>query len=206
LGRQRKPDLIELFNPATDLTFPDPLTPISTLEVDVDQLTFDTITFERGDLVVLDEVRFGATYNDMIVADLVTTPDIAAPTPDPATFAVVPPALTSTIVTMTATTAHDPSGVEYLFTETTSGPGADSSGWQSSPNYTDDGLSPNTLYTYTVQTRDKSVGQNTGTASAPENVTTFEVDSDPPTPNPMTFAIVPAAISNTEISMLPIGA
>jgi hypothetical protein len=40
--------------------------PISTLNVSVDQATFDTITFARGDKVVMDEVRFGASYEDVV--------------------------------------------------------------------------------------------------------------------------------------------
>jgi len=42
---------------------------------------------------------------------------------------------------MTATTGSDDNGpVEYLFTETSGNPGATSSSWQTSPNYTDSGL------------------------------------------------------------------
>jgi hypothetical protein len=195
------PDLIELFLPGTDLAFPDTSTPVSTLSVTVDQSGYDTITWARGDKMVMDEVRFGASYHDVIQSDLVTTPDNASPTPDPASFAVVPTAIDDANVTMTATVANDPSEVEYYFAETTGNPGGDDSGWQTSPSYVDTGLSPSTLYTYTVQTRDKSVANNTGTVSAPENVTTPAVDTTPPTPDPMTFATAPTAISNTGITM-----
>ena len=199
------PDLIELFAPATDLAFPDTSSPISTLSVTVDQSGYDSITWGRGDKHVMDEIRFGSSYYDVIQADLVTTPDALAPTPETASFAVLPEPLPDGItpysVTMTATVANDPSEVEYLFTETTNGPGADDSGWQASPTYIDTGLDPDTLYTYTLQTRDKSVANNTGTASAGVDVTTFPVDNVVPTPNPMTFASVPTTISNTAISM-----
>ncbi len=195
------PDLIELFAPGTDLAFPDTSTPISTLSVNVDQSGYDTITWARGDKVVLDEIRFGASYNDVIQADLVTTPDTDIPTPDPASFAVVPTAIDDANVTMTATVANDPSEVQYYFAETSGNPGGDDSGWQDSPTYTDSGLSPSTLYTYTVQTRDKSVANNTGTASAGEDATTPAIDVIPPTPNPMTFAVNPTAISDTAITM-----
>lgn len=44
--------------------------------------------------------------------------------------------------------------VEYRFTETSGNPGGTTSGWQTSPTYTDTGLAPNTSCTFTVQTRD----------------------------------------------------
>jgi len=59
-------DTIELYQPDTDLALP--ASPISTLTVSVDQSTYDTITFARGDKVVLDEIRFGASYDDVIGA------------------------------------------------------------------------------------------------------------------------------------------
>jgi hypothetical protein len=97
--------------------------------------------------------------------------DILPPLPDPATFATLPSAISDTAVSMTATTGSDSSGpVQYLFTETTGNPGGTSSGWQTSPSYTDTGLSPLTTYTYTVTMRD-SLG-NTGTPSAAASVTT----------------------------------
>ncbi len=71
---------------------------------------------------------------------------------------------------MTASTASDPSGVEYSFTSTAGG-GHDS-GWQDSPTYEDTGLLPDTSYTYTVTARDKSPAQNTTAASSPASATT----------------------------------
>ncbi|MHC4424513.1 MAG: metallophosphoesterase family protein, partial [Planctomycetota bacterium] len=94
-------------------------------------------------------------------------PDIVPPTPAP-TWAEVPHATGSTSISMTATTASDPSGVEYYFA-CTAGGGHDSD-WQDSPSYEDTGLSPEITYTYQVQARDKSVSQNetgwSGEASA----------------------------------------
>lgn len=63
-------DTIELYQPAADLNLP--ATPFSTLTVSVNQSTFDTITFSRGDKVVLDEIRFGSTYASVILGT--TTP------------------------------------------------------------------------------------------------------------------------------------
>lgn len=72
---------------------------------------------------------------------------------------------------MTAITGSDASGpVEYLFSEVTGNPGGTSSGWQTSPTYTDSGLSPLTQYAYMVTMRD-SLG-NTGTTSNAIGVTT----------------------------------
>ncbi|MBI9020200.1 MAG: hypothetical protein JEZ10_02960 [Verrucomicrobia bacterium] len=106
--------------------------------------------------------------------DIQNGADTTAPTPNPAGFAVAPAADSSSAISMTATTGSDASGpVEYLFTETSGNPGATSSGWQTSANYTDTGLNASTLYTYTVTLRD-SLG-NTGNASAPVNATTDAV-------------------------------
>ena len=90
--------------------------------------------------------------------------------PDPASFALLPLAGNSSSITMTATIGFSESGpVEYLFTETSGNPGASSSGWQSSPIYTDIGLQPFTTYSYTVTMR---AGTYTGRASASASATT----------------------------------
>jgi len=97
-------------------------------------------------------------------------PDTSPPSPNPMTWSAAPHATTSTSVSMTATAAFDPSGVEYYFDCLTAG-GHDS-GWQSSPSYEDTGLSPNTTYTYTVTARDLSANQNQTAASTAESATT----------------------------------
>ena len=91
-------------------------------------------------------------------------PDTTAPTPDPMSFATPPAALAKTSITMTATTATDPSGVEYFF-ECTAG-GGHSSVWQDSPTYTDTGLTAATQYSYRVRARDKSAAQTATAWSA----------------------------------------
>ncbi|QTN32616.1 hypothetical protein HZ994_09815 [Akkermansiaceae bacterium] len=68
-------DTIQLYAPGTDLALP--ATPISTLSTTVDQSTFDTLTFRRGDKPILDEIRFGASYDDVIGAGN-TPPTISA--------------------------------------------------------------------------------------------------------------------------------
>ncbi|NIU54973.1 MAG: hypothetical protein GWN67_00790 [Phycisphaerae bacterium] len=132
-------------------------------------------------------------------------PDTDPPTPNPATWAVAPAADSDTAISMTATTGSDATGpVEYYFDETSGNPGGTDSGWQTSPSYTDTGLSPSTQYTYTVTMRDSvTPTPNIGTPSNPANATTDPPppDTDPPTPNPATFSSPPAAVSDTEITM-----
>ncbi len=100
---------------------------------------------------------------------------------------------------MTATTASDPAGVEYYFTETSSNPGGSDSGWQDSPTYEDTGLNDLTQYTYTVKARDKGPSQNETGLSSADSATTQ--DGTAPAPDPMTWLSVPAAAGTTSISM-----
>ena len=103
--------------------------------------------------------------------------EIEPPTPNPSTWAVVPTATSSTSITMTATTATDPSGgVQYLFRRVNDGY---LSGWQSSPEFTAVDLMPDTSYTYKVRSRD-SLG-NMGEFSETWTVSTFPApDTTPP--------------------------
>ncbi len=146
------------------------------------------------------------SYRNLVVTDLSgggCGGDTDPPTPNPATFASVPNATSSSAIDMTATTATDAGGstpVEYNFDETSGNAGGTDSGWQTGTSYTDTGLSASTQYCYTVQSRD-SLG-NTGTASTASCATTQATpDTDPPTPNPATFATVPTAIGDTMITM-----
>ena len=107
---------------------------------------------------------------------ILSTEDTNPPTPDPMTWLIVPVAFPGNEIVMTATTAVDPSGVEYYFDETTGG--GNDSGWQDSPSYTDTGLSNGTQYCYQVRARDKSVNQNTGAYSSTECAT---AQTQPPT-------------------------
>jgi hypothetical protein len=96
--------------------------------------------------------------------------DTDPPTPDPMTWNKAPESADPTTIGMMATTASDPSGVEYYF-ECTAGGGNDS-GWQDSTTYVGSGLSPDTLYTYRVKARDKSANQNETDWSTEASVTT----------------------------------
>ncbi|WP_372805767.1 hypothetical protein [Pontiella sp.] len=151
-------------------------------------LSANTVAASRFDNF---EVRGGSTADD-------TTP----PTPDPLTWITVPTATSASEITMTATNATDPNGVEYYFEETSGNPGGYDSGWQSSQTFSATGLVANTTYTYTVVARDLSANFNVSTtASSAESVTTPALDNNPPTPDPMTWASVPTAIDHQSISM-----
>jgi hypothetical protein len=87
--------------------------------------------------------------------------DVAAPSPNPATWATVPYATGTTSISMTATTAGDPSGpVQYSFENLTIG--AHNSGWQASSTYIDTGLTSGVGYSYRHQSRDSQVVPNVG--------------------------------------------
>jgi len=106
-------------------------------------------------------------------------PDTDPPTPDPMTWVSVPTADEELSISMTATTATDPSGVQYYFDETTGNPGGSDSGWQSDTSYTNYGLNPETEYTYTVTARDNSANQNETDPSTAESATTPPFTSCP---------------------------
>jgi hypothetical protein len=119
------------------------------------------------------------------------------------TFAVEPVAISDTEIIMTATTATDTGTppVQYYFTNVTDP--NHNSGWLSSPAFVDTDLTPETTYTYNVKTRDSAAPvPNQTAASADASATTGQSpDSTPPEPNPMTFAVEPAAISDSQITM-----
>lgn len=96
--------------------------------------------------------------------------DVTAPDPSPLTWAQVPTALGTDAIEMLATTATDPSSVEYNFICVTGG--GNDSGWQQSPYYRDTGLTPGTTCSYFVVARDLSPNQNETAPSSPESATT----------------------------------
>ena len=129
-----------------------------------------------------DELRSTPLY-------VVPNGDTDPPSPDPASFAAPPSAISATAITMTATEGTDQTGpVQYFFEETSGNPGGTDSGWQASPTYTDTGLSPETSYTYTVTMRDSL--WYTGSPSAPASATTDEAGSGLVSVNFKEFATV----------------
>ncbi|MDX1679361.1 MAG: DUF6288 domain-containing protein [Akkermansiaceae bacterium] len=57
-------DVIEIFGPMSDLKLPSE--PVSMLRTIVDQSDFDTLTFCKGGHVLLDEIRFGPSYESVL--------------------------------------------------------------------------------------------------------------------------------------------
>jgi hypothetical protein len=92
--------------------------------------------------------------------------DTTPPTPNPMTWASVPQSVSSTSITMTATTASDTSlPVQYYFECTTDG--SKSSGWQTSTTYVATGLTTGTVYTFRVKARDSAYPPNETDWSVP---------------------------------------
>ncbi len=203
-------DTIELYQPDADLVLPS--TPISTLTVNVNQSTFDTITWSRGDVVVMDEIRFGATYNSVLLGSQAMTADLTPPVPGAMTFASPPAPSGASSITMIAVTAYDPLDVEYQFTCTAGG--GHSSGWQGSATYTDTGLSPGVTYSYTVTARDKSPAKNQTSPSAAASATISTMTTVPDvigTSQPIAGSIIMASnlsigtVTTAYSSTVPVG-
>lgn len=102
--------------------------------------------------------------------------DVLPPDPDPATWTEPPAGATRDVITMAATPAVDPSGVEYYFSNLDD-PSHDS-GWQASPLYRDSGLLADSSYNYTVTVRDLSLGQNETAPSISESAATAVDDGN----------------------------
>lgn len=100
------------------------------------------------------------SYLTTIIDSLNAISDGAPPTPDPMTWSVTPRPSGDYTLTMTASPASDPSGVEYFFDEVSGNPGGTDSGWQSSPAYTDTALVSGLQYCYRVRARDRSSSAN----------------------------------------------
>ena len=112
-----------------------------------------------------DETAYGSSAN------ITTTADSNAPTPNPATFSSAPNNDSTSQISMTATAATDASTpISYYFDAVTGscganlGTGGTDSAWQQSTSYSDSGLQTNKCYAYTVTSRDSI--PNTGSASA----------------------------------------
>lgn len=114
-----------------------------------------------------------AMVDDVEITNIPPAPDNTPPEPDPLTWNSPPSATGPTSISMTATTASDPSGVEYYFVCTDGG--GNDSGWQDIPTYEDTGLSPGTTYTYQVKAQDKIAIPNVNIFwSTEESATTTE--------------------------------
>jgi hypothetical protein len=142
---------------------------------------YDTPSFGAGsaqaitiNTITCDHLISDPSNDLVLMLNLGGAGDTDPPTPNPMTWASPPTADGPNSIRMTATTASDPSGVEYYF-ECTAGGGNDS-GWQDSATYADTGLSSTTSYTYRVKARDKSASQNeTGWSPETSATTTSNV-------------------------------
>ena len=146
----------------------------------------DSRTYEDTGLSPATEYTYTVTARDRSVAHNQTAasaeasattdaPDTTPPVPNPMTWETAPNVRSGSVISMTATTATDDSGVEYFFDCITDDD--HDSGWQVSRIYEDTGLSPVTEYTYTVTARDKSVAHNQTAASDPASATTSHEDN-----------------------------
>jgi hypothetical protein len=121
----------------------------------------------------------GEAYNALVINNTALTvanfrpaipEDFDPPSPDPMTFASNPAPMSSTVITMAATTATDDSlPVQYYFEETSGNPGGSDSGWQAPTTYQDSGLTPNTMYSYSAKARDSETTPNETTPSGVES-------------------------------------
>ncbi|UCG49720.1 MAG: hypothetical protein JSU94_08040, partial [Phycisphaerales bacterium] len=128
-------------------------------------------------------------------------PKPPAPTPNPMTWATAPNATSRNTISMSATVAvsTDDSVAEYYF-DCTIGGGNDS-GWQSSPDYTDTGLTANTTYSYRVKARNSANLVETAFSDV-RSATTLPPDSAPPSPDPATWATEPHVSAPSSIRMV----
>ena len=116
--------------------------------------------------------------------------DTTAPTPNPMSWASAPAAQSVSSITMTATTATDPSGgVQYQFQCLTGVTGCTTSLWQSGTSYVANNLASSTSYTFQVLAKD-ALG-NTTVASSSASATTQQA---------ATIPIAPSSLSATAVT------
>ena len=119
--------------------------------------------------------------------------DVTPPSPSPMTFERdigLPHPISTTEITMTASEAADPFGVQYYFYAT--GVASHSRDWGADRVYTDTGLQVNRNYSYKVKARDLSVHRNETQYSAAVSIATFIE-----TPTALTFG----ALTNSSIQI-----
>jgi len=135
------------------------------------QYYIPTTGFTSGDdlTLKLDHTGQRGIYLDNVLLTVDAPPvDNDPPLPNPPTWDTAPTVFDYTSVFMSVNPASDPFGVEYLFTNTTTGI---NSGWQDSTQWVDSGLDQNASYDYQVIARDKSPNQN-ATGPATDSATT----------------------------------
>ncbi len=103
--------------------------------------------------------------------------DTTPPNPNPMTWNTMPYAMSTSSISMTATTATDTSPPIYYqfdFVDSpTGGAGGTDSEWQTSTTYTDSVLQPNHQYRYQVHAKDSATVPNTNTFSTIKDAYTY---------------------------------
>ncbi|MHC4167631.1 MAG: right-handed parallel beta-helix repeat-containing protein, partial [Planctomycetota bacterium] len=148
---------------------------------------------QGADITTDEEVDF----RDVIfLADCWLVRDTLPPSPNPSEWETEPNLISGGTITMEAEISLDAWGwpVEYFFECADGDEGCSDSGWQTSPTYTDTGLTPGVEYAYRVRARD---GVGNMTEWSP--VRFAGLDSTPPAPAP--FIEVFFAASETSTSM-----
>jgi predicted outer membrane repeat protein len=132
-----------------------------------------------------------------MLASCMGVQDTEPPVPDPMTWRILP-YTSSTSISLGATVAYDAWGspVQYFFECSDANR---NSGWRSDPNYTNSGLTAGRTYSYRVKARDLWGNETDYSAFAGAVI---GEDTTAPTPNPMTWAFEPNAISNSAIRMV----
>ena len=123
------------------------------------------------------------------------------PVPNPMTWAVRPQSTGANSIKMVATTAMDSSSgsqVRYFF-QRFSGSTTTDLGWFLEPNYIDRDVIEGTQYGYRVKAKDE---RDNETGWSDVNYATPSEDTNPPQPDPMTWATAPYATSSSSIRMV----
>jgi hypothetical protein len=135
------------------------------------------LTSDGGFILFNDTDAFWDTVGSEAMGFMKIARDTALlPWPNPMTWATVPHLSGPDSVSMTATTASGPNGVQYYFT-CTAGGGHDS-GWQDGTLYEDTGLSKDIRYAYTVRVRDKGDDPNETEPSNEHSTIIYSSDFD----------------------------
>jgi len=110
---------------------------------------------------------YGSLGQYFITGTLPAANDVAAPVPDPMSWAVAPETTGRDRISMAATTAYDDSGVvEYRFECISGAAGCTTSPWQDGSDYTATGLLPGTTYEYRAMARDAFLNQTAASVAA----------------------------------------
>ncbi|MEL7449670.1 MAG: S8 family serine peptidase [Pseudomonadota bacterium] len=140
-----------------------------------------TYTIQAGPTLAAETVRVAHTHNSYNQnygsfnwnMGITVEWDNVAPTPNPMSFSTLPFNVSTSSISMTASSAFDDrhNPVEYYLdyiNSPTGGFGGNDSGWQSSRTYQDDGLSANHEYCYQSWAQDSSTFPNLTSPSTPQ--------------------------------------